>query len=73
MTLGLLIAQELGIIGCTTGVFKGTADEWLGQKLVVKLSWPNATRTSEATYLRDVRRTVTGMAVSCPPVFGLWP
>lgn len=55
VTLGSLIAQEAGIIGRSTCVFQGESEEWPDKQLVVKMSWPNKDRTSEAAFLKAAK------------------
>ncbi|KAK0205918.1 hypothetical protein DFS33DRAFT_543012 [Desarmillaria ectypa] len=51
LKLGKTVYRQRGLIGRDTCVICATCTEWSGMKLVVKISWPSASRKSEKALL----------------------
>ncbi|KAK0452052.1 uncharacterized protein EV420DRAFT_704485 [Desarmillaria tabescens] len=51
LTLGKTVYRQRGLVGRDTFVVHATCAAWPGRKLVVKISWPSATRMSEKVLL----------------------
>ncbi|KAK0498092.1 hypothetical protein EDD18DRAFT_1461191 [Armillaria luteobubalina] len=51
LILGTIVYRQRGLFGRDTCVIQATCTEWEGKKLVVKISWPSASRKSEKTLL----------------------
>ncbi|KAK0490315.1 hypothetical protein IW261DRAFT_1323966, partial [Armillaria novae-zelandiae] len=51
LILGPLVYRQRGLFGRHTCVIRATCTKWAGKKLVVKLSWPSASRKSEKELL----------------------
>ncbi|KAK0479954.1 hypothetical protein EDD18DRAFT_1206454 [Armillaria luteobubalina] len=51
LILGTIVYRQRGLFGRDTCVIHATCTEWEGKKLVVKISWPSASRKSEKTLL----------------------
>ncbi|KAK0231492.1 hypothetical protein IW262DRAFT_1263042 [Armillaria fumosa] len=51
LILGTIVYRQRGLFGRDTCVIRATCPEWEGKKLVVKISWPSASRKSEKTLL----------------------
>ena len=52
LTYGKVISHEPSLVGRSTAVLHATSPEWKNKKLVVKISWPSADRSSETKFLR---------------------
>ncbi|KAK0490347.1 hypothetical protein IW261DRAFT_1387665 [Armillaria novae-zelandiae] len=51
LILGPLVYRQRGLFGRHTCVIRATCRKWAGKKLVVKISWPSASRKSEKELL----------------------
>ncbi|KAK0231488.1 hypothetical protein IW262DRAFT_1427422 [Armillaria fumosa] len=62
LILGTIVYRQRGLFGRDTCVVHATCTEWEGSKLVVKISWPSASRKSEKTLLDIAIAKATEMA-----------
>ncbi|SJL01227.1 uncharacterized protein ARMOST_04545 [Armillaria ostoyae] len=62
LILGTTVYRQRGLFGRDTCVIRATCTEWKGKKLVVKISWPSASRKSEMTLLDIAIAKANGMA-----------
>ncbi|KAK0479930.1 hypothetical protein EDD18DRAFT_841061 [Armillaria luteobubalina] len=62
LILGTIVYRQRGLFGRDTCVIQATCTEWEGKKLVVKISWPSASRKSEKTLLDIVIAKAKEMA-----------
>ena len=51
LTLGDVISRDPVTIGRSTVVLKAMSDQWFGEELVVKISWPGSGRFPESQFL----------------------
>ncbi|KAF8883216.1 hypothetical protein CPB85DRAFT_1338817 [Mucidula mucida] len=56
--LGRILVRQAGIIGRNTCVVEATSTAWPGKDLVVKISWPAASRVPENTFVDKITETV---------------
>ncbi len=64
VSLGRIISRHPGIVGRDTCVVEAISEHegWKGKRLIMKISWPNVSRTSEAYFVgkaREKARTMT--------------
>ena len=59
--LGREIYREPGIIGRSTRTLHGSSSEWPGRQLVVKISYPSATRQGEEAFLKKATEKANEM------------
>ncbi|KAK0226980.1 hypothetical protein EDD85DRAFT_777171 [Armillaria nabsnona] len=62
LILGTTVYRQRSLFGRDTCVIRATCAKWEGKKLVVKISWPSASRKSEKTLLDIAIAKANGMA-----------
>ncbi|KAK0490358.1 hypothetical protein IW261DRAFT_1387679 [Armillaria novae-zelandiae] len=62
LVLGTIMYRQRGIFGRDTCVVQATCTKWGDKKLVVKISWPSASRKSEKELLNIAIAKANGMA-----------
>ena len=71
LTYGKVISHEPSLVGRSTAVLHATSPKWKDKKLVVKISWPGAGRSSETEFLekaiKEAKQTPCGWAVNHLP------
>ncbi|KAG7440979.1 uncharacterized protein BT62DRAFT_909529 [Guyanagaster necrorhizus] len=73
VTLGRILLRQPGIIGRDTCIVEVTSEheEWKGKELVVKISWPAASRKSEAEFVIRAREKARSMPQGKRPDWAL--
>ncbi|KAK0490360.1 hypothetical protein IW261DRAFT_1323834, partial [Armillaria novae-zelandiae] len=62
LVLGTIVYRQRGLFGRDTCVVQATCTKWGDKKLVVKISWPSASRKSEKELLNIAIAKANGMA-----------
>ncbi|KAK0490368.1 hypothetical protein IW261DRAFT_8982 [Armillaria novae-zelandiae] len=62
LVLGTIVYRQRGLCGRDTCVVQATCTKWGDKKLVVKISWPSASRKSEKELLNIAIAKANGMA-----------
>ncbi len=73
VTLDRIISRHPGIVGRDTCVVEAASEhkKWKGKQLIVKISWPDISRTPEADFVEKAREKARTMTQGKRPVWAL--